>query len=389
MMQNSTPQQMHPNQITANIPDAHNLSCGNLSHLGNESYTTALLIADGWPYFNLYGPTYWAVMLFIIVLGVTGNSLVFLMMSDAKLSFLSYSVFLKWLAVSDSSLLIVRLMMETERVYSLPSLSVINEPLCKSLVCLKMLVMIVSPWLVAGLSLDRYVCVCFPMRRDVLCTKRKATVVCSTILGLSVAFVVPIFTGMKLVEGRCIPDQDIRLYFVFIRLLIMSFLPCVFVVVFNARIIMHVKRSHAFRKRFATSHTDSTSHLERNTTRPLLLVCVMAFVTLMPAAVNEAVSSSLQIVQTDPRALILTKRLWPVFILVYLLNFGQNFYILVGSSATYRQIVARRLAVCSLSRKSAQNMDLKSINRGSSELASDVTALPDFSLSVDPFRQTN
>ena len=384
-MQNTTPQQMYPNQITANIPDAHNLSYGNLSHLGNESYTTALLIADGWPYFDLYGPTYWAVMLFIIVLGLTGNSLVFLMMSDAKLSFLSYSVFLKWLAVADSSLLIVRLMMETERVYSLPSLSVINEPLCKSLVCLKMLVMIVSPWLVAGLSLDRYVCVCFPMRA---LYKEESNCRLLHDTGIICRVRRPYFHWNEVSRRSLHPRPRhttlLRFYSTFDHVFSAVCVCCRLQRTYNYAREAEPRVQETIRN---ITHRFDLPPREKHDSSPPPGLC-MAFVTLMPAAVDEAVSSSLQVVQTNSRTLILTRRLWPVFILVYLLNFAQNFYILVGSSATYRQIVARRLALCSLSRKSAQNMDLKSTNRGNSELASDVTALPDFSLSVDPFRQT-
>ncbi|XP_041356142.1 type-1B angiotensin II receptor-like [Gigantopelta aegis] len=344
MMRNSTQQPLTLNETSSFIDTTIGLdefTYGNYSDNGDDEPPV-----DGWPYFDIYVPSYWAVILSIVVLGIAGNILLCIMMSDAKLNFLSYSVFLKWLAVSDSLLLGTRFIIETERVFSLRSVTVINEALCKILTTFRIFVMILSPWLVAGLALDRYVCVCWPLKRDVLCTRMKARIVCSVMLGMSTVFMIPIYTELHLVEGHCIPTQEVYYYFIFIRLLLMSGLPCLFILVLNILIIIQLKRSHAFRKTFTRSGNDAGSHPQTNATRPLVLICIMAFATLMPTAVLDAYINALIVLDIDENALILSLKIWPLFLIVYLLNFGQNFYILIGSSSNYRNIIKRSLVCC-------------------------------------------
>ncbi|XP_041355282.1 FMRFamide receptor-like [Gigantopelta aegis] len=365
MMRNSTQQSFTLNETSSFIETTIGLddfTYGNYSDNGEDDSSV-----DGWPYLENYGPSYWAVLLCIVVLGIAGNILLYIMMSDAKLNFLSYSVFLKWLAVSDTFLLGTRFVMETERVFSLRSLLVINEALCKILTTFKIFVMIVSPWLVAGLSLDRYVCVCWPLKREVLCTRMKARIVCSVTLGMSIVLIIPIFTELHMVEGRCTPTQEIYYYFIFIRILLMAGLPCLFILVLNILIIIQLKRSHAFRKVFTRSGNDPDSHPETNATRSLVLICIMAFVTLMPAAVLDAYISALIVLDIDEKALISSLKIWPLFIMVYVLNFGQNFYILIGSSSNYRNIIKRRLVCCRFKQnKEGRNMTMNVIQRYSS-----------------------
>ncbi|XP_041355555.1 uncharacterized protein LOC121373164 [Gigantopelta aegis] len=49
------------------------------------------------------------------------------------------------------------------------------------------------------------------------------------------------------------------------------------------------------------------------------------------------------VTKSDIETVFLVIKLWPMFNILYLINFGQNFYILVASSANYRKIVQTKL----------------------------------------------
>ncbi|XP_041355276.1 cholecystokinin receptor type A-like [Gigantopelta aegis] len=317
------------------------------------------LPSERWPYFNLYGYQFWGVVLFIVVVGIIGNILVFIIMRDNKLNFLSYSVYLKFLACTDSFLLIIRLIQETLRVFHLQQLARINTDMCKFSYILRFPATLLSPWLVVGLSLDRYVCVRFPLTRDRLCTRKKAIIICSTMLCLAFAMIVPFVVDGELKNGQCLPSDGLKSYYTFIRLVFSCSLPSLLILILNILIVIQIQRSHKFQNTFRTSASDAVTRQQDRSIRPLVLVSVLAFVTLLPVSVSEAVHVSLMISKTDSMALTLGMKLWPVFSTIYMLNFGQNFYILIGSSSNYRRIIKNRLACCSLkwNKKNPRNQD--------------------------------
>ena len=296
-----------------------------------------------WPYFTVYGYGYWSVVVAISLMGLVGNLFLFIMMTDKKLSCLSYSVYLKFLAVSDSVLIIIRLIQENERTFNLPQLTQTYTAVCKISFSLKIFVMLLSPWLVVGLALDRYVCVCFPLKRERFCSRLKAIIVCSTMVGLSVVLLIPFLVDTELIGLRCIPSDGVKNYYVVIRLAFSSFLPCLLILILNVFTVIGIRRSQNFRKKFMTSRSGSTNQQPDGATRPLVLVSMLAFVTLLPVSVTEAIQIAVLISKTHNKALLLSNTLWPVFVLVYMLNFGQNFYILLASSSNYRNILKRKL----------------------------------------------
>ena len=144
--------------------------------------------------------TFWYIFMVIVVFGIIGNILVFIMMCDKKLRPLSYSVYLKFMAVSDSWLLIVRLVDEFQKTFEIGYQGELN--ICLISFVIRVLAMVLSPWLVAGLALDRYICVSFPLTRGRLCTMKKAMVICLTILALSFASCVPIPFNVLVIKAR-------------------------------------------------------------------------------------------------------------------------------------------------------------------------------------------
>ena len=320
----------------------------DLSLTPNETHNVNDTVKDGgasltdhWPYFSLFGHGYWSIVLSIVIAGSVGNALQLVMMSEAKLNSLSYSVYLKFLAISDTLLLIGVIFQDTEENFNLPTVVHFSDAFCKILNGFRFGTMLLSPWLVVGLSLDRYVCVCFPLSRAVFCTRRKATVVCSTMVVVAVLLNVPVFALLNVGEGGCVGTDEVGYYFAFLRVGISSMLPCIAILVLNVAIVSHIQRSNQFRDTFTRNRTDSAKD---SSTRPLMLVSILAFATLLPVSVVESVTKVFDVLDdANNRSNLLSKALWPVFNTIYLLNFGQNFYILIGTGKNYRNIMKMKL----------------------------------------------
>ncbi|XP_041355299.1 kappa-type opioid receptor-like [Gigantopelta aegis] len=323
----------------------HNLEDRNYSDDGDELQNSKTAPSGGWLHTEINGPGHWGIMLSIVITGIVGNILLFIMMRNTKVRFLSYSVYLKFLSVSDSLLLVMRLIQETDMIFILLSSTPVNDAFCKIESSIHILVMLLCPWLVVGLSLDRFVCVRCPMTRGRFCTQKKALFVCSTMLGISFVLAVPIVFKVEAVNEQCVSSHELYYYLAFIRLLIASSLPCVAILVLNILIIIRIRRSNAFRKTFARSRlrSDSANHQHDHSTRPLVIMSVMAFVTMVPAAVTESSYNLLGVYNRNVKAYELSQVILPPVRLIYLLNFGLNFYLLVLSSKNYRNIMKETL----------------------------------------------
>ncbi|XP_041355313.1 nociceptin receptor-like [Gigantopelta aegis] len=169
------------------------------------------------------------------------------MMSDSKLCSLSYSVYLKFLAVSDTLVLIANLFTQTEKQFRLPMVANINNTLCKMSVTYQLYTMLLSPWLVIGLTLDRFVCVCLPLTRRRLCTRKKSIAVCSCMVAATILLVLPSLILTKLGNGGCNPSDELVYYLLPVRLIMSATLPCVLILLLNIVMIVRIKRSNEFR----------------------------------------------------------------------------------------------------------------------------------------------
>ena len=298
---------------------------------------------DGWPYFHV-GFEYWVIVVVVVFFGLIGNILSCILLSDSQFSSLSYPVYLKALVFSDSTQLVIKLVEETEEIFGSLHITHWNDGICKSWEYVRYITLQMSPWLIVGLSLDRLVCVLFPMTRDFLCTKKKAVLVCCSLAVIFASILMPILVSLKVEDGLC-GGREITPFFlalfIAVRLILSSTLPCVLIFILNAVIIGRIHRSATFRKKFTSTPT-SGRNKQDGSTRPLVLISVVAFITLLPFSITECVQILLGITMIDMKAYLLTVEMWHIFNLVYTVNFGVNFYILMASSSNYRNILAKK-----------------------------------------------
>ena len=291
---------------------------------------------DAWYNFEIQGKTYMTCILIIVSLGLVGNTMSFILMMDRKLSSFAGSVYIKWMAVSDSVLLIMVSTEDTLDTYNyLDYFSSYNIVLCKSWFFIKSVTFILSPWLVVVLTLDRFVYVVFPRSRSCFCTKSMSLKLCVTLTLVSVALNIFPITSLNIDDdNQCDMAQRPALidYLIFLDLVLKSTVPCVSVLVLNIITINQIRRTRSRRRQVTQDREDKI-------TVPLLLVSVFAFITLLPRTVTEAVEYFLEMSQTDYVALRLANNTWPIFNVIYLMNFAQNFYILIGFWPEYRTII--------------------------------------------------
>ncbi|XP_041355526.1 alpha-1A adrenergic receptor-like [Gigantopelta aegis] len=319
---------------------------------------------------------YWVFNVIVTAIGLIGNCMVFALMREVKFSLLSYPVYLKFLAVSDSAVLITSCIHESLRLFKSFYLMFTSLAFCNVWRVIRFIVGLLSPWLLVGLTLDRFFCVVFPLKRDLFCTPRKASVVCFCLTCVSVALMLPLLSDVKVVKGpqdeTCVTGDKLVSYYVFLRLLFTSLLPCLLILVFTVMIIIRIKRSATFRKRFTSTSSGSTDRAQDKSLRPLMLISLLAFVTLLPSTISESVILILMIFKLHFKTLFFLKDLWMPFNILYLINFGQNFYILVSSSTNYRKIMKRKLNCANVPKRN-ENIPVATSSVNVSDISKDVT----------------
>ncbi|XP_041355554.1 neuropeptide S receptor-like [Gigantopelta aegis] len=225
-------------------------------------------------------------------------------------------------------------------------------------------VLLLSPWLVVGLTVDRFFCVVFPLKRYRFCTRRKATIVCSCLATLSGVLTLPLVLDVKKIKGintECYVKDQYMAYYYFVRLILTSTLPCLLILIFNIMIGIHIQRSATFQKRFNSSTNAYTATKLDKSLRPLMLISILAFVTIVPLAVIECILGLLVVTKSGFQTVAIMVKLWPIFNILYLINFGQNLYILMASSANYRKIMKSKLTC--RGKKSSRLKDTATISR--------------------------
>ena len=312
---------------------------------------------DTYKEFSIYvkspGYAYWMSHVILLVLGLAGNALVMVLMADVKFSTLSYPMYLKFLAISDSLVLLLFGIRESLRLFTFPFIVGSNYIMCAFIWFVSSTTMTTSPWLVVGLTLDRFFCVVFPLKRHLLCTKKIALITCSSISVFSIILSVPLLFGFKLQMNKtvCVVQTNFLAYFAFLRLVIISNMPCLLILVFNIVIGIHIHRSAIFRKKFTNASSDSMKDKKDNSLCPLLLISMMAFLTIMPSSVAESVVAVLMNHKVNPGTADTLLKWWFMLNIPYLVNFAQNFYILMASSVNYRNIMKDKLKFLTESRR--------------------------------------
>ena len=230
----------------------------------------------------------------ILTSGLIGNACVIALMQNRDFYNLSYPVYLRVLAVSDSFLLISVctediLHHNFDRLHDFLTSSV---ALCKIWTYIRHTASFISPWLVMALTFDRFVAVVFPLKRAFYCSRRTA-IIASSILVASILIESSfhlILAEIDLEQYDCMMPEWKSLvnYSIFRVLVLETTLPCTTILILNVYIIIVINRSRKFRAAVGSTQSDGvkTSRVDKATVS-LLAVSVMAFIALLPISILQ------------------------------------------------------------------------------------------------------
>ena len=141
-----------------------------------------------------YYPCHLAVLLWkifcpvLLVVGLVGNSIAIAVWSRKRMRFSTTSLYLRFLAIVDTAVLVVAPLRELVFYSSGTDIQVINDFSCRFHSWLVFTVTALSAWILAAISIDRLILVKFPLWAKVNCSK-KSVVRVFIILTLLIGFI--------------------------------------------------------------------------------------------------------------------------------------------------------------------------------------------------------
>ena len=205
----------------------------------------------------------------IILVGVVGNVMSFLVFSLTHLTRLSSSVYLAALSMADTGFLLALSVVWLSRV----GMSVFTlNGWCQCTVYFTYVFSFLSVWNVVSFTAERYIIVYHPLRKDSFCTRKKAKCVVGLFVSLSmVMYTFALWTSGVVrfdTQAVCMPlpqYYDVITIMTSIDTLISCVIPSLVIVILNVRIIM--KLHHYQKKRAELSATtlvlSTTGHFRR------------------------------------------------------------------------------------------------------------------------------
>ncbi|GFN74087.1 ubiquitin carboxyl-terminal hydrolase 24 [Plakobranchus ocellatus] len=317
---------------------------------------------------------YLGVIYFILIFGLIGNVSVLFLMHNRDFQNLSYPVYVRTLGVVDSIFLITVCIEDIldHQFKKMNEFMTSSVAFCKIWSFALNVTRLLSPWLIVSLTCDRFVAVVFPLKRAVLCSRRTALITCSMIVGLVLgeSLFYAILSRPVMNEEDFELECDLAMrgsvlnYVMFRALFHETTLPCTVILFLNIGIIITVRRSLKFRAATGSKQPgkEKSSSMDK-VTLSLTAVSLMAFICLLPISLLQVIEYSWfdemenyeehlerQINITEEELQRMNDlhvraykigNYWPLLNLFFLVNFGQNFYVMIITGPKYRQVFER------------------------------------------------
>ncbi|CAH1799707.1 unnamed protein product [Owenia fusiformis] len=231
------------------------------------------------------GVALWKYMtLVVIILGLIGNILSFLVMKFTSMNKAASSIYLAALAIFDTGVLLVGLGRQWSRNMFTYDIRAAHEWACKIHVFFTYMFIDLSAWMLVCVTIDRVILVYLPLRAKSICTKRKTmTVICLItffIVGVNFHwfFTVGQRNFIRLIEEiqfNCAYlegfEEFHRTFWPWIDASVASFIPFITLFVCNILIVTQLVKAAARRK----NQMNVTSSKQDDTTRSMTIMLVM------------------------------------------------------------------------------------------------------------------
>lgn len=303
---------------------------------------------------------------FIIIMGLVGNLLSFLVFCCTYLRRMSSSVYLAAISVADFVFLLALLF---NWINSLGIRLIHAEGWCQFFVYVTYVASFLSVWYTVCFTVERYLTVCFPFLRQRICQPKrtKVIVVVVAVLGLLV-YSFSIWTTVVVQPYGCTVDEryyQVVLAITNVDMFVTLLVPGLVITVSNIRIAYSLSKFYRFYRRptrrsaerlnrssVSDSSTDNPSaiysnssynRLQMKVTKMLLLVSSVFLFCNTPSHVIRVYAFSMSMV--DPRyspsnLLLLVQQLT---MLLYYAGFSTNVILYNASGKTFRSAFVRLL----------------------------------------------
>ncbi|KAH3840190.1 FMRFamide receptor-like [Dreissena polymorpha] len=228
---------------------------------------------------------------FIYTLGFPGNSISFLIWIRPKMRH-SSGVYLAALALADFIFLVLHFMFELNTVWGVPLLS--YPVLCEGFTIIFLTFQYLAPLLVLSFTVERYISICHPFKREQFCTTHRARIVsislalgCLATCGIQGYFWT--YTGDEdgcTLRATVIAGDSASLWSIwsYVTETLMFLVVPLSVLVFNILVIREAKRLSEYEE----TQLHGRSHKTSATTIMLLVVSFYLIITTLPATIVYA-----------------------------------------------------------------------------------------------------
>lgn len=282
----------------------------------------------------------------IAALGIVGNILTIVLMTSKTQRRYSYAIYMTFLAVFDSLVLAMVATEDTlDHMHDLLE-TFLNSHIvvCKLWTFILEFSLIISPWLLMSMSVDRYVTVVHPKYTERICRPLVSLAVSAMICVVAMVMVSPLVHAAEYVPDEeteqgfiCgMVNPDLEHYYMFLSAIMESLLPVSLLFGFNVHTVVTLCRS-------VRGATDISETNIRKITISIVLVSILSAVALVPFAIVSLIEYILILSDTDRYLIGLFGSLWHVFNVIRLVNYAMNFYVLIISSIHHRTMLIEKV----------------------------------------------
>ncbi|XP_012227981.1 thyrotropin-releasing hormone receptor [Linepithema humile] len=284
----------------------------------------------------------------LLPLGLLGNCLSMCVFFGTKLRYSSCSIYLGALAISDTGFLVSAFISWLNIMHITNLFN--GRGFCQFFTYLGTVCGFLSVWLVVAFTVERYIAVRWPLRRQSLCTVSRAKTITMGLTALAIPLCSPVLLFLKSHEitetlRECALDFDWQSWATVYNALdafITFVVPLTVIVIFNTLIARNIyKQDHV--RRTLTIESDASINERNQTSRnrmpqtkvtKMLMVVSSAFFCLnMPSCVFRLLAFIYDN-HNPPLWLVLTQR---IAYLLFITSFGINFILYCASGQNFRR----------------------------------------------------
>ena len=294
-----------------------------------------------------------------LIVGLCGNILSIVVLSRKRMRVFTTSVYLRFLAIVDSSVLLIAVLRDLIYYYTAIDVGELSDLTCKIYFWLNYNVTGLSCWLLCAITLDRLIAVRYPLWAKSHCTKHTAVIVAiilTTIVSLldshfllfmhkdEVYVSSNVSNTSTILEVKCSPSN--HHYIVFntqvwpiLTFILYSFSPIVCLISCNVMLYRQLSRQDV-KQQMGRQVSDAGKKRDRrdmkSLTKMLIVVCVI-FVTISVPTCIYLIAAPYLFARTSPHDVAKRRFAWAIVAFFLYCNNTFNFIVYCVSGSLFRQ----------------------------------------------------